>query len=47
MAKFWKTVALNLSKLFKIRLPCLPATLIFNDLSELGFTLDKRRALLS
>lgn len=47
VAEFWKMIAFNLSKLFKIRLPCTPATLILNDLSKLGLTLDKRRALLA
>ena len=45
--EFRKMVAFNLSKLFKIRLPCLPVPLILNDLSELGLTLDKRGALLA
>lgn len=47
VAVFWRMVAFNLSKLFKIRLPCLPATLILNDLSDLVLTLDKKRALLA
>lgn len=38
VAEFWKMAALNFSKLFKVRLPCLPATLILNDLSRLGMT---------
>ena len=36
VAEFWKMVAFNLSKLFKIRLLCSPATLLLNDLSRLG-----------
>lgn len=47
VTEFWKMVAFNLSKLFEIRLLCSPATLILNDLSRLGLTLDKRRALLA
>lgn len=47
VAEFWKMVALNLSQLFKIRLPCSPDRLILNDLSGLGLTLDERRALLA
>lgn len=39
-------VGLNSSTSFKIRLACLPATLILNDLSGLGFRLDEKRALL-
>lgn len=45
--EFQKMVAFNLSKLFKIRLPCSLATLILNDLSRLGLTLDKRRVFLA
>ena len=46
-AKFWKMVNFNPLKLIKIRLPCLPPTIILNDLSELGLTLDKKRAFLA
>lgn len=40
-------VGLNSSTLFKIRLACLPTTVILNDLSGLGFRLDEKRALLA
>ncbi len=47
VATFWRMVAINLSKLFKVKLPYLPAALILNDLSGLGLKLDKKRALLA
>lgn len=47
MAEFWKMVAFDLSKLFNIRLSCSPVILILKGLSDLGLTLDKRRALLA
>lgn len=47
VAAFSKMVTLNLSKLFKIGLPYLPASLILNDLSGLDLTLEKKKALLA
>lgn len=47
MSKFWKMNAFNISKIFKIKLPCSAATLFLNDLSKLELTLDVRRTLLA
>ena len=47
MFKFWEMIAFNLSKLFNITLPCLPAVIILNDLSKLHLNVDKRKALLA
>lgn len=47
VATFWKMVAFNLSKMFRIRLFCSPAVLILNDLPKPELTLDTRRALLA
>lgn len=44
---FWVMVASNLSKLFKISLPCSPSVLLLNDLLELRLSLDSKRALLA
>lgn len=47
VASFWKMVAVNLSKMFEVELPCSPAALFLNHLSNLGLTLNKKRGLLA
>lgn len=41
VTRFWRMVVSNLSKMFKVKLPCWLAALILNDLSYLGLSLIK------